>query len=73
MDFVTGLPISTDWKSDSYDSILVVIELNYVTYVCISHSLLQLDHTLAGARVLEERQTSTTNTAPNQTPKNSNC
>ena len=25
MDFVTGLPISTDWKGDSYDSILVII------------------------------------------------
>ncbi len=26
MDFVTGLPISADWKSDSYDSILVIVE-----------------------------------------------
>ena len=26
MDFVTGLPISTDWKSDSYDSILVIVD-----------------------------------------------
>ena len=26
MDFVTGLPISTDWKSDSYDFILVIID-----------------------------------------------
>ena len=25
MDFVTGLPISTDWKVDSYDSILVIV------------------------------------------------
>ena len=25
MDFVTGLPILTDWKRDSYDSILVII------------------------------------------------
>ena len=25
MDFVTGLPISTDWKSKSYDSILVIV------------------------------------------------
>ena len=25
MDFVTGLPISTDWKGDSYDSILVIV------------------------------------------------
>ena len=24
IDFVTGLPISTDWKGDSYDSILVI-------------------------------------------------
>ena len=34
MDFVTGLPISANWKGDSYDSILViVVELNYVVYV----------------------------------------
>lgn len=26
MDFVTGLPISTDWKSDSYDSFLVIVD-----------------------------------------------
>ena len=26
MDFVTGLPISTNWKCDSYDSILVVVD-----------------------------------------------
>ena len=26
MDFVTGLQISTDWKSDSYDSILVIVD-----------------------------------------------
>ena len=26
IDFVTGLLISTDWKSDSYDSILVIID-----------------------------------------------
>ena len=26
MDFVTGLPISTDWKGNSYDSILVIID-----------------------------------------------
>ena len=25
MDFVTGLPISTDWKGDNYDSILVIV------------------------------------------------
>ena len=25
MDFVTGLPISIDWKGDSYDSILVIV------------------------------------------------
>ena len=25
MDFVTGIPISTDYKDDSYDSILVII------------------------------------------------
>ena len=26
MDFVTGLPISTDWKGESYDSILVIVD-----------------------------------------------
>ena len=26
MDFITGLSISTDWKSDSYDSILVIVD-----------------------------------------------
>ena len=26
MDFVTKLPISTDWKDDSYDFILVIID-----------------------------------------------
>ena len=26
MDFVTGLPISTNWKGDIYDSILVIID-----------------------------------------------
>ena len=26
IDFVTGLPISTDWNSDSYDSILVILD-----------------------------------------------
>ncbi len=26
MDFVTGLPISADWKRDSYDSILVIVD-----------------------------------------------
>ena len=25
MDFITGLPISTDWKRDSYNSILVIV------------------------------------------------
>ena len=25
MDFVTGLPLSSDWKSDSYNSILVIV------------------------------------------------
>ena len=25
MDFVTGLPLSTNWKEDSYDSILVIV------------------------------------------------
>ena len=26
MDFVTCLPLSVDWKSDSYDSILVIVD-----------------------------------------------
>ncbi len=26
MDFITGLPISADWKGDSYDSILVIVD-----------------------------------------------
>ena len=26
MDFVTGLPISIDWKRDSYNSILVIVD-----------------------------------------------
>ncbi len=62
-------------KGDSYDSILViVVESNYIVYVCVSHKdLLQFDYTLVGARVLEERQTSTTNTNPNPKHKNSNC
>ena len=25
IDFITGLPISTDWKGDNYDSILVIV------------------------------------------------
>ncbi len=26
MGFVTGLPISVDWKNDSYNSILVIVD-----------------------------------------------
>ena len=26
MDFVTGLPLFTDWKGNSYDSILVIVD-----------------------------------------------
>ena len=26
MDFVTGLPLSSDWKGDSYNSILVIVK-----------------------------------------------
>ena len=29
MNFVTSLPLSTDWKGDSYDSILVIV--NHLT------------------------------------------
>ena len=26
MDFITGLPVSTNWKGDSCDSILVIVD-----------------------------------------------
>ncbi len=26
MDFVTGLPVSTNWKGETYDSILVIVD-----------------------------------------------
>ncbi len=26
MDFVTGLPISADWKGDSYNLILIIVD-----------------------------------------------
>ena len=29
MDFVTGLPLSSDWKGDSYDLVLVIV--NWLT------------------------------------------
>ena len=29
MDFVTGLPLFADWKSNSYDSILIIV--NHLT------------------------------------------
>ena len=33
MDFVTGLPLSADWKSNSYNSILVIVDqLNKMMY-----------------------------------------
>ncbi len=34
MEFVMGLPISTNWKGDSYDSILVIINqfINMIRY-----------------------------------------
>ena len=31
MDFVTGLPVSTNWKSENYDFILVIV--NYLTKI----------------------------------------
>ena len=36
MDFVTGLPISTVWKGDSYDLILIIVSLRrwYTTSRC---------------------------------------
>ncbi len=35
MDFITGLPISANWKGDSYDSILVIVDrlMKMVHYV----------------------------------------
>ena len=33
MDFVTGVPISTDWKKDNYDSILVIVN-QLIKMVC---------------------------------------
>ncbi len=35
MDFITGLPISADWKGDSYDSILAIVDrlMKMVYYV----------------------------------------
>ncbi len=37
MDFVTGLPISADWKGNSYNSILVIIDqlMKMVYYVTV--------------------------------------
>ncbi len=34
MDFVTGLPVSTNWKGEIYDSILVIVQWlrNMVNY-----------------------------------------
>ena len=33
MDFVSGLPFSADWKDNSYDSILVIVnQLNKMVY-----------------------------------------
>ena len=26
MDFVTGLPLSADWKGNNYDSILIIVD-----------------------------------------------
>ena len=34
MDFVTGLPISMDWKGTSYDLILVIVNRLYTTSRC---------------------------------------
>ena len=37
MDFVTGLPVSIDWKGDNYDSILVIVDwlIMMVYYILI--------------------------------------
>ena len=33
MNFVTGLPVSTDWKSENYDFILVIVnQLTKIVY-----------------------------------------
>ena len=39
MDFVTNLPISINWKRDSYDSILVII--NWLTKM-VHHKLVKI-------------------------------
>ena len=39
MDFVTGLPLSADWKGNSYDSILVIV--NWLTNM-VHHELVKV-------------------------------
>ncbi len=41
MDFVTGLPVSTNWKSETYDSILVIVNrlTNMVYYELVKVSI----------------------------------
>ena len=41
MDFVIGLPISTNWKRDSYDSILVIVDrlTNMIYYKLVKISI----------------------------------
>ena len=50
MDFVTGLPISTDWKRDSYDSILVIV--NRLTKIVYYKPVKVTIHALGLAEVI---------------------
>ena len=50
MDFVTGLPISTNWKGDSYDSILVII--NWLTKMVYYEPIKVIIDTLGLAEVI---------------------
>ena len=46
MNFITGLPISANWKGDSYNSILVIVDrlikMVYYTLVKVTINLLGL-------------------------------
>ena len=45
MDFVIGLPISANWKSDSYNSILIIVDqlTKIVYYVLVKITINILD------------------------------
>ncbi len=52
MDFVTGLPISTNWKGETYDSILVIV--NRLTKMVHYKPVKVTINTLALAKVIIE-------------------